>query len=47
MILVKAEIPEEHKYPILKYSIANTCTVVQVLYDKYVMAISLYWQAQD
>lgn len=47
MILVKAELPEEHRYPVLKHSIASASTVAQVLYDKYVMAIPLYRQVQD
>ena len=47
MLLVKAEISEEHKYPVLKHSIASASTVAQLLYDKYVMAIPLYRQVQD
>lgn len=47
MILVKAEVPEEHRYPVLKHSIASASTVAQMLYDKYVMAIPLYRQVQD
>ena len=47
MILKKAEIPEEHRYPVLKHSIASASTVAQVLYDKYVMAVPLYRQVQD
>ena len=47
LILKKAEIPEEHRYPVLKHSIASASTVAQVLYDKYVMAVPLYRQVQD
>lgn len=47
MILVKASVPEEHRYPVLKHSIASASTIAQVLYDKYVMAIPLYRQVQD
>lgn len=47
MILEKAEIPEEHRYPVLKHSIASASTVAQVLYDKYVMAVPLYRQVQN
>lgn len=47
MILVKAEVPEGYRYPVLKHSIASASTVAQVLYDKYVMAIPLYRQVQE
>ena len=46
-ILKKAEIPEEHRYPVLKHSIASASTVAQALYEKYVMAVPLYRQVQD
>ncbi|MBO7253075.1 MAG: IS66 family transposase [Ruminococcus sp.] len=47
MVLVKADVPEGHRYPVLKHSIASASTVAQVLYDKYVMAIPMYRQVQD